>query len=236
MASEIFSTLRDVLLGRFDVPERKPFTRAHLVAGLVFAWLAGMGRYWDHPFASWAQMLGLGSVAYVFVLAAFIWLLGLPIRLKPWYYRDLLICISLTSPLAFLYALPVERWMPIESARAINLAFLVVVAAWRVFIYFRYLRRRMLLSAGRTFVMLVLPLSLIVNALTFLNLERVIFDIMAGVDDRGSGGASSYEAVMVVSVLSLIMWIPTTIAYLVMSIREWSRQTSASRQRKESQP
>ena len=36
------------------------------------------------------------------------------------------------SPLAWLYALPVERWLELGAALSLNRWFLAVVAAWRV--------------------------------------------------------------------------------------------------------
>jgi len=41
----------------------------HLMFGLLCAWLAGMGRYWDDPGAHLLQRLGVGSVIYVFALS-----------------------------------------------------------------------------------------------------------------------------------------------------------------------
>ena len=138
----LFTNAARVLTGRLRTPPEHPFTRRDLVLGLIGAWLAGIGRYWDHPLATPLQMAGVGSVIYVFALALLIWLLGLPLRIKHWNYQDLLTYISLTSPLAFLYALPVERWVEMSQARDINMCFLVVVATWRVVLYARYLVRR----------------------------------------------------------------------------------------------
>jgi hypothetical protein len=202
-------------------PETDPLGNKHLIAGLVFAWLAGMGRYWDHPHATLLQHLGVGSVVYVIVLAGFIWLLGLPLRLHYWSYCDLLTYISLTSPLAFLYALPVERWVDLQTARKMNMWFLLVVAAWRVLLYSRYLSRRTEASSGGWFIMLVLPLALIVNLLHILNLEHVIFNIMAGIDDGNSGSADAYSLVTFLALLSWLLWPPTLIAYFVKISQAW---------------
>lgn len=43
--------------------------RVYLGPALFVTWLAGMGGYWDHPPASGLQMLGIGSIVYVFALA-----------------------------------------------------------------------------------------------------------------------------------------------------------------------
>ena len=50
--------------------------RVYLGPALVVTWLAGMGRYWDHPSASGLQILGIGSIVYVFVLALVLWIGG----------------------------------------------------------------------------------------------------------------------------------------------------------------
>lgn len=201
----IFANLGRVLAGRLRTPHEHPFSRRDLWLGLICAWLAGMGRYWDHPFATPLQMTGAGSVIYVFVLALLIWALGLPLRIKDWRYLDLLTYISLTSPLAFLYALPVERWVEMERARTINWWFLIVVASWRVMLYALYLLRRIGLPAGRCFIMLLLPLTGIVFSLAQLNLDHVIFNIMAGVDDRGTGAKHVYGLIWVLSMLSTLL-------------------------------
>ena len=204
--SGLFTNAARVLTGRLRTAQEQPFSRRDLWLGLICAWLAGMGRYWDHPFATLVQKMGLGSVVYVFVLALVIWLLGLPLLIKHWSYLDLLIYISLTSPLAFLYALPVERWVAMEHARTINWWFFIVVATWRVVLYALYLSRRAGLPGGRCFFMLLLPLTGIVFALAQLNLDHVIFNIMAGVNDRGTGARDAYGLIWMLSMLSTLLF------------------------------
>ena len=43
----------------------------------------------------------------------------------------ILAAVSLTSPLAWLYALPVERWCDLRTAISLNLWFLAIDAQWR---------------------------------------------------------------------------------------------------------
>ena len=210
-----FTNLARVLTGRLRTPQEHPFTQRDLVLGLICAWLAGVGRYWDHPFATPLQRAGAGSVIYVFALALLVWLLGLPLRIKQWSYLDLLAYISLTSPLAFLYALPVERWVEMRQAREINWWFLVVVATWRVVLYALYLLRRAGLPGGRTFIMLLLPLTAILFALAQLNLDHVIFNIMAGVDDRGTAAEHVYGLIWMLSMLSTLLFPFLVIGYVV---------------------
>lgn len=88
----------------------------HLYFGLLATWLAGIGRYWDHPNAHILQYAGLGSLCYVVVLSLF--LFGLVATLKPdnWHYKRVLTFVTLTSPPALLYAIPVERFMTLEAS------------------------------------------------------------------------------------------------------------------------
>ena len=56
--------------------------RVYLVFGLLATWLAGVGRYWDNPRAELWQYLGLGSVAYVFVLALLLYIFTDAVKAK----------------------------------------------------------------------------------------------------------------------------------------------------------
>src|SRR5512134_2839207 len=136
----IFDALR-VLSFRRPSPAIGPHWKAYLAFGLLFTWLAGVGRYWDNPRALAWQQLGLGSLAYVFCLAFVLWVLLLPLRPKLWSYKNVLIFITLTAPPAVLYAIPVERFMSLAAAQAANAWFLGVVATWRVALLFWFLRQ-----------------------------------------------------------------------------------------------
>lgn len=91
----------------------------HLVFGLVFTWIVGMGRYWDNPRVGLLQWLGVGSIVYVFVLSLFLWLAIWPLLPRNWSYFRVLTFITLVSPPALLYAIPVEQ-LDYESANSIN--------------------------------------------------------------------------------------------------------------------
>jgi hypothetical protein len=117
--SNIFRTAARLLTFRITQKEFLELGGRHLVFGLVCAWLAGMGRYWDDPGAHLLQRLGAGSVIYVFALSFFLWLLIWPLRPQNWSYRNVA---------AILYAIPVERWFTLRAATNINILFLAVVA------------------------------------------------------------------------------------------------------------
>jgi len=188
-----------------------------MVAGIVFAWIAGVGRYWDHPSAELWQYLGLGSVIYIFVLALLLWALVYPIRQGPWTYKSVLAFVGLTSPLAWLYAVPVERFMPLDQAVSLNVAFLAVVALWRVGLLVHFLKTYGRFTAGAVFLISALPLILIMFALSMLNLEQAVFEIMAGIGDERSDQQQIHDAVyasiFILSALSLILLPIFTLIY-----------------------
>lgn len=177
----------------------------YLAFGIGFTWLCGIGRYWDNPKADLWQYLGLGSVVYIFVLALILWLVILPLKPTSWSYKNVLLFVSLTSPPAILYAIPVEQFMPLKSAQTANVWFLAVVAIWRVALLLKFLRNSAGLSGLCVLVATLLPLTLIVAALAALNLEHVVFKIMAGLEDHEkSANDSAYMILIVITYFSVL--------------------------------
>lgn len=190
------------------------FNTRHFLTGLIGTWLVGMGRYWDDDRASLLQKLGLGSVIYIFLLALFIWLIVQPFRIACWTYFRVLIFISLTSYPAILYAIPVERFVSIGTANSINVWFLAIVALWRLFLLYYFLKQFTRLSAGNILTITFMPICLIISALTALNLHRVVFNIMGGIRNP-TPHDSSYFVLMFLTVISMILSIPLLIAYSI---------------------
>jgi hypothetical protein len=198
--------------------------KAYLAFGLFFTWLAGVGRYWDNPRAELWQNLGLGSVAYVFVLAAIIWLLLALLRPASWSYRNVLLFLTLTAPPAVLYAVPVETFLPPGAAAQANAWFLAVVATWRVGLLGVFLRRVARLDWIALFVATLLPLAIIVIALAILNLEHVLFDLMAGIrPGNETSNDAAYEVVFLLAMLSYVSAPFLAAAYLLCVFRAWRR-------------
>ncbi len=204
---------------RFELPERRI---AYWLYVLLITALVGAGRYWDHPSAYSWQYLGLGSLFYIFLLSAFLYMVILPLRPQRWSYEMVFLFVGFTSLPAILYATPVERFMPLEQAQAANAIFLAVVAIWRVALYVTFLIRAAGLSKFSTLIATLLPLSVIVFALTLLNLEHVVFNIMAGIkeDDR-SANDLAYTVVFVLSVFAYFALPITGICYVVAIYRQW---------------
>lgn len=220
MLKRLLADQFSLLLFRPFRPDLRNHYVAYLVYGLLVTWVAGLGRYWDHPKAEWWQYAGLGSLAYVFTLAALLWLVIAPLRPARWRYRDVLLFLTFTSLPAWLYAIPVEQMMPMPQAQAANGWFLAIVASWRVVLLVLFLRRAAGLSGWNIVVATMLPLVMIVTALSMLNLEHVVFNIMAG---NGPSAVSANDtAYAIVVTLTLLSWVTAPFlfgGYLVLVIR-----------------
>lgn len=192
--------------------EMLEFNKSHFIAGLLGTWIVGMGRYWDDSKASLLQHLGLGSVIYIFALAAFIWLILLPFKIDNWKYQTVLIFIALTSFPAIFYAIPVEKFFAISTANTLNVWFLIIVAAWRLCLLYYFLKHFTELSAGNIFTVTFMPVCLIISVLTMLNLHKVVYDFMDGIRDP-SPHDSSYLLLSFLTFISMLLIIPLLIAY-----------------------
>lgn len=219
--------IRQILIDEFRFltfrrmsPAIRDHWKAFLAFGLTFTWLAGVGRYWDNPRAHLWQYLGLGSLAYVFVLALILWALVAPLKPRNWSFRNVLLFIALTAPPAVLYAIPVERFMASDDAVLANIVFLATVASWRVLLYAVFLKRTACLPLGSVIVGTLLPLTIIVVALTALNLEHVVFNIMGGLrPDEKTANDGAYSAVVLLSLLSVVVAPVVLIAYAALVYR-----------------
>lgn len=215
-----------ILSLRFDAGDLARLGHRHLVYGLLVTWAVGIGRYWDHPDPYLLQSLGLGSLAVVGSFGLVLYLLLWPLRPSGWSLVHLYTFLSLTSLPAILYAIPVERFLSLDAARAANLWFLATVALWRVAMLGRYLAQRTDLSGVILLASLLLPLSLVIVALTLLNLEKAVFDVMAGLrEDRGTPGDEAYGVLFFLSTLCFFASPALLLSY---AIAVWKRWGSAS--------
>ena len=189
----------------------------HLAGGILATWLVGMGRYWDHPRANLLQYLGTGSVAYVFVLAAILWLSFGLLHPRHHSYRGILTFITMTSPPAMLYAIPVERFTDPDTAAHLNIGFLAAVACWRIALVIFYAMRALELPAVAAAAGLALPVLGIIVSLAILNLDHVVFDFMGGIEkDRSgvlAGREAAYMATLGLTWISILAFIPTLLVY-----------------------
>ncbi len=192
-----------LLTFRATEEELTSFGYGHLAFGLLWTWIVGMGRWWDDPSANVLQHLGVGSLVYVLVLALLLYLVLKPLRPTTMTYRQILTFVCLTSPPGILYAIPVELFMSVDDARAMNLGFLTLVAFWRVALLLFFLHRAASLTFPEVLCCALMPISGIICALSYLNLERALINVMAGLERRGNVNDDFYEIVLFISAVSV---------------------------------
>lgn len=215
---EVFKTQAGFLVFR----NVRPNVAAHPVAYLAYTFavtaLVGAGRYWDNPRAELWQNLGLGSVVYILILAAVLWLLILPLEPESWSYPGVLVFVGLTALPGLLYAIPVERFLEMRTAQAVNVWFLAIVALWRVALLVAYLVRSAKLRFFEIALATLLPITLIIATLAILNLEHVVFNIMAGIPpDQVTGNDSAYLFVLGLGMLSLY-GLPVVLIFYIVAV------------------
>jgi hypothetical protein len=212
----LLSTIFRLLTFQITREELHRLDHRFLIAGLVGTWIVGMGRYWDSPTAEFAQRTGIGSIVYVFVLAALLYGVGYPLKPQNWSYGSVLTFITLTSFPAALYAIPVERWTSVHTAIQINVWFLAIVALYRVGLYLFYMWRSAELGIGTAITTVFLPITLIIAMITISGYAGVVFDVMGGFANREPTAMDGVNTVLttitVLSCMSLPIWL---VAYLV---------------------
>jgi hypothetical protein len=209
----LLSIIPKILFFQFTREDIHSLNRSHFIVGLSGTWLAGVGRYWDHPHAEPLQYAGLGSVIYIFILALLIFLVVLPYKLKGWSYFKVLTFISLTSFPAILYSIPVEKFMVMNVAASVNAWFLGIVAVWRLALLFRFLKIFNSLQWWNVLFIALFPMCFVIVSLTALNLEKVVFNIMGGLRET-TGREKSYTVLIALSYISLLAFLPLLIGYI----------------------
>lgn len=223
--SGVLRTAIRVMTFRASGEELATLGNPHLVFGMVATWVVGIGRWWDDPGARLLQHLGIGSVIYVIVLSFVLWLLIKPLGPRHWRYKNVLTFVTLTSPPGILYAIPVERFLDLQTAQMVNVWFLAVVAMWRVALLAFYLRRLARLHWGSLIVATLLPLTAIVATLTALNLERAVFEVMGGIREvERTANDAAYSVLIVLTVVSVFAVGPLFIAWLGISVAKLRRR------------
>lgn len=153
----------------------------HLSWGMVWVWLAGIGRTWDNADAHIFLKTGLPSVMYVLALAFFLWIFIGCLRPRNWTYKRLVTFIAMTGMPGLLYAIPLEMMLPPAAAADGNSLLLLLVAVWRVLMLGSFLSKTADLSLVRSLVALFLPLTAIIVLLIGLDRFEKTFGVMGGI-------------------------------------------------------
>lgn len=217
----------DLLTFRLKREAMLDFGTGHLIFGFICTWIVGIGRYWDNPRAAFPQYFGVGSVIYIIVLAWFLWVVVFPFAAKDWDYRRVLTFVSLVSPPAIIYAIPVQMFTDLETANTVNALFLLVVALWRLSLLFYFLRVFARLNWFSVITATLFPVMFIVVALTILNLDKVVFNIMAGITEPSPNDAA-YTILFVITFYSVIAFPLVLICYIAAIILQRIRAKNES--------
>jgi hypothetical protein len=174
------------LFGDADAIRRLASWSPLLGVGAVLVLTAGIAREYDHEyFASQPQALLLPFVAS-FATATLVYgslrlfVLRGPRSQARGRYRAFLGLFWLTAPLAWIYALPVERLMEPVPAALFNIAFLAVVASWRVWLMSRVAAVLFGASFPRALGAILLPSSVLVWVAGFVIPFRLV-PLMGGI-------------------------------------------------------
>lgn len=225
--SAAFGDIARLLTFRLPPDRAANLDRRHFYLGLIGTWVAGMGRYWDHPNAELAQRLGLGSLGYIIVMSALLWAVFRPVAGPKAGFWNLFTFVSLTSFPAWLYAIPVERFMSIDAATSANIWFLAIVAIWRVALLFRYARNVLGLATLSVAVCSLLPLTAIIVLLAMLNLEHAVFNIMGGLR-QPTAGDGAYMVIVLLSALSVMLAPVLLLTWLWLMLKRWKSRPTPS--------
>ena len=133
-------TLLRCLIGNRDAILRIAGTPSAIWLGTLFVVSAGLAREYDAKdlyHEPWHLVVPLvASLVTSFLLFSLVFVVAFrksPQRSPFWAtYFPFLSLYWMTAPLAWLYAIPVDRFLSVEAATAANLALLGVVSVWRV--------------------------------------------------------------------------------------------------------
>lgn len=222
------STLGRFLLGRRDAILSLAACRQTLWLGLMLVFSAALAREYDGEdllHEPWHLLLPLvASLVTSFIL------FGL-ISLVAWCrhagfsgfwsrYRKFLGLYWMTAPLAWMYAIPVERFLSAGDATTTNLNLLAIVSLWRVLLMTRIVS--VLLSAPywQAFCLVMLFADTVALALVS-QIDVQVFAIMGGVRLTEAEAALA-GAKILVSLFGTLSWPIWLIASLALTSRRWA--------------
>jgi hypothetical protein len=190
--------------------------RRALWVGLVFVLSAGFAREYDgqyllrepwHLLIPIGASLGAASLLFLVVCGRYCW------QVAEWgaigrAYRSFLTLFWLTAPLAWLYAIPYERFLSPAAATEANLWTLALVAAWRVLLMTRVVSVLTDRHPLTSFV-LVMVFAVAVALAAVLLMPKPVVSVMGGIRHTDSEQmiAGVTTLVLVLGFLSAPVWL-----------------------------
>ena len=144
-----FKTILRYQLGNDQAIRAVAGNRSSLWAGMILVFTAAVARNYDQTFILEEPYWPIVPLVFSFFSGFFVFLFVHPLCLKPaegWgkefpgfrqQFPPFLALFWMTAPLAWLYALPVERFLSTRHAAVANLCLFAVVAIWRVLLLTR---------------------------------------------------------------------------------------------------
>jgi hypothetical protein len=223
-------------LFRYLVGERKAILEIAgnpraLWVGLLFVLSAGLAREYDGEdllHEPWHLALPLvASLASSFVLFTVAY--GVAVlkgeAVRPFFrrYAAFLGLFWMTAPLAWLYAIPYERFLGTVDATQANLATLALVAAWRVLLMIRVLQVGLGYSAaGAAALVMLFADGVVLAVVDFLPVPGLL-GLMGGVhvpdSERVLSAVATYA--MLLGVCSFPLWVIAAVVLAVVSKPAW---------------
>jgi hypothetical protein len=185
--------------------------------GLLFVLSAGLAREYDGEYLLYEPWHALLPLAASLVTSLFLYALVYAaayrheIRSLGWWsgYRTLLTFYWMTAPLAWLYAIPVERFLDPAQATRTNFALLAIVSVWRVLLITRAISVWLGASYARV-MWIVLFFGVTVLLIASFITPMPLWDVM--------GGIRLPEREQVIVAISLAIRIFCTIAWHILLI------------------
>ncbi|MEX2119164.1 MAG: hypothetical protein WD847_06110 [Pirellulales bacterium] len=223
-------TLLRFLAGRRDAILQIARTPAAVCLGALFVLSAGFAREYDAKDLShepWHLAIPLAaSLATSFGLFGLVCAAARPRGLSGrWFFQTYPAFLALywmTAPLAWLYALPVERFLsPADAARA-NIALLGIVSAWRVALMVRVLAVLFNTSWRSTVWVVMLFATTLVLLLLYLA-GLPIIDIMGGIERTEAEEVVNNVATWAcfLSLITWPLWLAGVCHLAIFASRQW---------------
>lgn len=191
-----------------------------IVIGLLFVISAGLAREYDgedllhgpwHALRPLAVSLASGTTLFLLVHGTAMLRRGKDAGAAPPLgkaYRSFMALFWMTAPLAWLYAIPYERFMSPVDAIGVNLWTLAIVAAWRVLLMSHVISVVYGVPRGAAFFLVMLFADVVAYTAIMLTPTPVI-EIMGGIrhTERDALVLGVTSMVTFLSVLSAPIWI-----------------------------
>lgn len=228
------STLFRYLLGSREAILAVASSRWSLLIGAIFVLSAGLAREYDgedllhepwHALRPLGASIASGTLLFLIVHGAAMLRRhkseGAP---PPFFraYRTFLSLFWMTAPMAWLYAVPYERFMNPPDAVSLNLWTLTLVATWRVLLMTRVISVVYGIGHVSAFFLVMLFADIVVFAVVTL-VPTPVFDIMGGVrhSARDAIIAGTTFWFTILSVLTAPIWILGSLVSACRLVPRW---------------